>query len=177
MANRVLHQWLQKQKRHQRVLRLRSNLFFDFQTVAETSALDFQIAVEKSDFFTQWHLLRFGLVQTQTKQIAQSRHHAVSSFRVFMNESGNSVQRVKQKMRVKLQSQSIKPGLDQFPSQFRGLQLALPVALVIMPPKMAKDHQPIDDYVHYDRMNRRLLEQIGEREDLSRDRDRLLSGY
>src|SRR5439155_16997255 len=113
MTNGILHERLQEQERDYRFLRSRLNVLFNFQAVTKASAFDFQVTVEEGDFFAERDLLRLGLVEAQAQQLAQSRDHAVSRFRVLMDESGNGVKSVEQKMRVKLHAQCVEPGHDQ----------------------------------------------------------------
>ena len=67
MPNGILHQRLQHQGGHQAVQRLRLDVLFDAQLVAESGLLNFQITLDKLPFVAEGEFLPLRLAEGQAQ--------------------------------------------------------------------------------------------------------------
>ena len=126
--------------------------------------LDLQVAFEEREFLPQGHLLAFGLFQADAQKFAQARYDSIGVIGIFMNQSGDGVQRVEQKVRVELHAQHLQTRAHQLGGQRRGLQFALATSLIITPTLMGQHDRPIDHQSYVEIKNDQLLEHIAELE-------------
>ena len=111
MTNGIFNQRLHDETRYKRVLHLGGDLSFDAQVFCETNLLDREVVVEKSQFLRQWNFLPVPRIERQAKQIAQMLDHSARQPRIALDVRRDGVERVEEKMRVKLHAQRIQARL------------------------------------------------------------------
>src|ERR1700747_1585374 len=111
MANRVLYQRLNKERRHQRESNIGRNLRLKSKLIAETNLLDRKIVFEERHLFNQRDLLLVLRFQRKPEQVAQVLDHAPRQLWITLHMRRNRVERIEQKMWIELHTQRIQPRL------------------------------------------------------------------
>src|ERR1700752_2220354 len=107
MLDRILYERLQEHVRHAGVERLRIDTQSYVQTIAHQCLLNLDVLFEKIDFLLQRHFLRLFAVERETQQFAERDDAAVRGLRITVDQFGNSVQGVEEKMWMQLHPESL----------------------------------------------------------------------
>ena len=76
-----------------------------------------QVAFEEREFLSQRHLLAVGLFQADAQEFTQARYDSIGVIGIFMDQSGDGMQRIEQKVRVELHAQHLQSGAHQLGGQ------------------------------------------------------------
>src|SRR5439155_6387230 len=130
MAKGVFHQGLQKQGRHQAIEGGGFDTLFESEAVAQSRLLDLNVAFEESQVFAERNLLAIRLTQGQPQQLAERGQRLLSGTRVTAEQSGHSIERIEQEMRLQLRLERMQSCARQVRLKQNGTPLALAIAAI-----------------------------------------------
>ena len=136
VADGVLDERLQDQRRHQDVHRGDVDAILDPQPIAEVHLLDVEIRAQVFELLRELDFLDADLAQRDAQQIAQPLDHQVGLFRIAMDQRRDRVQRVEQEVRMQLLLQRLQlrfhqPRFETRRSHFARARLAVVVHRVL----------------------------------------------
>src|SRR5438034_10675387 len=141
MPDRVFYDRLQDQIRHSRVERLRINVHVHGEPVMKTHVLDLEITPEEFELLLKRHLLRPRVFKRKPQEVAEPSQHLIGRVHVFVKQRRNRVERVEQKVRVKLHLQRLKLGLGDLQLSLRKLRLqSRDLQLLLLMTPVVVDH-------------------------------------
>src|SRR5262249_1879773 len=94
-------------------------------------SLNFQIPFKELQLLRQPHLLNTDILERQPEQVAQPCYHTVGGLRVLVNQRGDGVQGVEEKMRMELHRQRLELSLRKLRGELRGAQLSFSIPRII----------------------------------------------
>ena len=97
----------------------------DFQAIAESRALNVDVAIEQRQLLRQRHAIDESGVQRFAQQMTQAADHPLGGGRLLVHQLRNGVERVEQEMRLQLHAQHLQPRLREQRFELRGPQLPL----------------------------------------------------
>src|ERR1051326_8029851 len=107
VADGVFDQRLQYEVGHEQVERAGLDGAAHFEPLAEAHLLDFEVFIEVLHLAFQRDLLNAGTIEGEPQKIAEPRDHAVGALHITIHERGDGVQRVEEKMRLKLHLENL----------------------------------------------------------------------
>src|SRR5215204_1094062 len=110
-------------------------------------ALDLQVEGQELKLLLERDLLRAGVLQGETEEVAQSSDHAVGRVRVAVQEGGDGVERVEEEVRMELHLEGFELRLRELRLEPRRAQLALAEASVVAEDLIEQKQQPVDAVV------------------------------
>ncbi len=159
VANRVLDERLQDQRRHHHVQGGRVDPILDAQPIAEVHLLDVEIRAQILELLGQLDFLHADLAQRDAEQIAEPLDHRVRLLRIAMDERRDRVQRVEQEMRMQLLLQRLQLRFHQPRLEPRRPHLARAGLSVVIDGMLEPDQRPI----HRQHLIDRAEERVGDR--------------
>src|SRR5678816_2501168 len=105
--DRVFDERLQQQVRHGDVERVVGDVNAHAKPVSKSALLDFQVCAQKSKLIAEWNVATSCMAQRFDEQCSQVAKRASCSRSVAISELRDEVQRVEEKMRVKLQREDM----------------------------------------------------------------------
>jgi len=100
--DRVLHERLQCERRHQCRLRGRLDLPAHRQPVGKPHEFNVEIITHRLEFASEYDLLLLGHAEGCTQQVGQAHYHARVAVLITRYERDHGVERVEQEMRIEL---------------------------------------------------------------------------
>src|SRR5262249_52933771 len=125
VAERVFNQRLQQQAWRERVERRRVNFDLYRKTILKACLFNLKVTLREFNLLLERDLLRSGGVESHPQQFAQAHQHAVGRRHVLLHQHRNGVERVEEKVRLKLRLQVLQFGLSETALQLRGPQFTL----------------------------------------------------
>lgn len=144
VADGILHERLEDERWDKRFERRWIDLEIDGQSVSEAGFFDVEVAREKGHFLAERGLVAVGGVERVAEQIAEPCDGAIGGLWVLMNERGDGVQCIEQKVGVELHAQGFESGLDELGFELSGAEFAFGRALIEVPSVMPQDHHEVD---------------------------------
>src|SRR5215475_3576720 len=153
VPNGVFNQWLKEELRNQRVERRRINMRPDGQTILKTDLFNFQILFENFQFLPELYFVRRISGQGAAQQAAESEKHPISRVNIPSHQHGDAVERVEQKVRMQLHSQSVELRLHQTSFKIRRQQFSVSIPAIIVYRLTDADNQPVNQQSESETMN------------------------
>ncbi len=97
----------------------------DFQAIAESRALNIDVAIEQRQFLRQRHAIDEPGVQRLTQQMTEAADHPLSGGRLLVHQLRDGIERVEQEMWLQLHAQHLQSRLREQRFELRGPQLAV----------------------------------------------------
>jgi hypothetical protein len=118
MQNRILHERLHYQLRHGQLARVIMNFPAEFKPVLEAYFLKAEVVLDELQFFVERDEIGVAILKNRTEQARDLKNHGFGARFICLNESRDSLERIKQEMRMKLNFQGL-----EFARRERLLQL------------------------------------------------------
>ena len=125
VLERVLHQRLQQERRHRRVVQPGRDVPAHLEPVAEAGLLDLQIEPQESQLLLQRRLLPVAVEQRHPQEIGELHDHPSRRGGIVADQHGDRVEGVEEKVRLELRLQGAELGLGQLRLESRHGDLAL----------------------------------------------------
>ena len=122
VAQRVLDQRLEQERRDERMLRSGRDVHGRRQSIAEAHALDGQVGSRQRDLGVQRGLGLAIAGQRRTQQIAEPGQHPSGRHRIVLRQHRDVLQAVEQEVRLQPHPQRVELGLAQARRQLRLLE-------------------------------------------------------
>jgi hypothetical protein len=81
--------------------------------VLKADLLDLDVHSQEIGLLSQWHHLMTGVIEREAQEAAQAGDHLVCGLRLRVNQFGNRIQGVEQKVRLQLHLQYLQMGLRE----------------------------------------------------------------
>src|ERR1044071_4504436 len=146
MAHCILDKWLQDQVGHADVKHIRIDANVGCETILETNALNFEVAVQELDLLLQCDLLGSRVLEREAEEVAEARDHLARGFSVLIEQCRDRVECVEKKMWMNLHFQSFQLRLHELRAQFGSLQLAFAETVVVTESVAHSEHDPVNEH-------------------------------
>ena len=153
----IFDERLQQKVGDERVQRLRLDVEYHCQTVAEARLFDLQILGEEVELLLERHFLHADALQRHAQQIAEPRDHGVRGIDVAMHQRRDGVERVEQEVRLHLPLQGVQPRLDQPGLELRRVQFPRARFVQIPQRRADADDGPVGHHLPVEVQEQHLL--------------------
>jgi len=147
VADRILDQWLKQERWNERVRNVRHRFDVHPKPAAEPRGHQSEVAPQHVELLSERHFLRMRRAKRQSQQLRQLADHAIRAPRVIVHGRRDRVQRVEQKVGLKLQPQVPQLGLRESSLELRCSNLALTRHPVVPIQRDDRDERRIADRV------------------------------
>src|SRR5690242_17188260 len=113
MLDRVLDQRLKDQSRNLGIHRSWIDLIVNRQPILKPCLLDFEILLQKLQFLLKRHARGIRSRERDAEQVGEATDHSIGGVWLRVNQRGNCVQRVEQKVRVELRLERLQSRFGQ----------------------------------------------------------------
>src|ERR1051326_1184840 len=119
VLERVLHDRLEDEMRHERVERVGRDVAHRAQASLKADLHDLDVAVEQLHLLAQRHLARGARVDGAAEELAEARDHLARAGGIALDHRRDRVERVEEEVRIDLHPQRVEPGLGELGLQQR----------------------------------------------------------
>jgi hypothetical protein len=132
MQNRILHKRLHYQLRDGQLARVVMNFPTEFKPVLQAYFLKAEVVLNELQFFVERDEIGVAILKNCTEQARDLENHGFGARFICVNESRDSLERIKQEMRMKLNFQGLEFARRERLLQLRALEFLLPRSFEIL---------------------------------------------